>query len=180
MRTQSETTRAAKILAIGSFIVMSVTGCSSNAPYQSSYSAAPAEAAPATTAAASTSAAKADSGILGVWDGTTLATCSRSLPSRCNAQQMVSITLIEGDDSKIGGYYKCSYGNMDCYHLNETGKVVDAAMNGTQISMRVMRRDGTSCRFGGRVDKSSVIGGYSCASGAAQFEQGTWRATRSY
>ena len=123
MRTQSEITRAAKILAIGSFIVMSVTGCSSNAPYQSSYSAAPAEAAPATTAAASTSAAKADSGILGVWDGTTLATCSRSLPSRCNAQQMVSITLIEGDDSKIGGYYKCSYGNMDCYHLNETGKV---------------------------------------------------------
>ena len=96
----------------------------------------------------------------------------QSLPNRCNAQQLVKITLVEGPDSKVGGYYQCAYGNMNCYHLNETGKVVDAGMNGQLLSMRVMMNDGTSCRFNGRVNDNAVLGGYSCYTGASQFEKG--------
>jgi hypothetical protein len=103
-----------------------------------------------------------------------------SLPTRCNAQEIVKITLVEGEDSKIGGYYKCSYGNMNCYNMNETGKVVAVTTNGPQLSLRVMMVDGTSCRFNGRVNNSAVLGGYACYSGASQFEQGTWRANHSY
>lgn len=160
---------------------MIAAGCGSSTPYQVAESeSSPPAPAPVSTSGPSAAESKAGSGILGVWDGTTLATCATSLPSRCNAEQNVSITLVEEENSKIGGYYKCSYGNMDCYHLNETGKVVDAAMTGTRISMRVMMRDGTSCRFGGRVSNGAVIGGYSCYTGGSQFEQGTWRARHSY
>ena len=86
--------------------------------------------------------------VVGVWDGTTLASCGALLPpERCNAQQKVSITVLEGDNGKLGGFYKCSYGTQDCYHLNETGKVVDATITGSLVTMRVMMRDGTSCMF---------------------------------
>jgi len=161
------------------FLIVAIAGCSTGSP---EYSAAPAQPAPAAAGDnGSAGAGKKDSPILGVWEGTTLAACGGvSLPDRCNAQQMVTITLIEGEDSKIGGFYKCSYGNMDCYDLNTTGKVVDAGLSGNQISMRVMMLDGTSCRFNGRVSNHAVLGGYSCFTGASQFEQGTWRAQHSY
>jgi len=117
---------------------------------------------------------------MGVWDGTTRANCSTSLPSRCNAQQEVSMTLLEGKNSKLTGYYKCSYGNMNCYNMNETGNIVDGSLTGNQISMRVMMRDGTSCRFSGRTTNGSVNGGYSCYTGGSILEQGTWLAHRAY
>jgi hypothetical protein len=179
MHTGKTNTNFTKILIAGSFITMIAAGCGSSTPYQVAESSPPAPA-PVSTSGASAAESKSGGGILGVWDGTTLATCAMSLPSRCNAEQNVSITLVEEENSKIGGYYKCSYGNMDCYHLNETGKVVGAGITGNQISMRVMMRDGTSCRFSGRVSNGAVIGGYACYSGASQFEQGTWRARHSY
>lgn len=178
MHTRKTNTNFTRILIAGSFITLIAAGCGSSTPYQVAESSAPAPA-PVSTSAASPASKKA-SGILGVWEGTTLATCATSLPSRCNAEQNVSMTLIEEENSKIGGYYKCSYGNMDCFHLNETGKIVDAGMRGKLISMRVMMRDGTSCRFDGRVNNGAVIGGYSCYTGGSQFEQGTWRARHSY
>lgn len=178
MRNPRTYTNFTKILIAGSFMAVIITaGCGSSTPYQVAESSAPAE---APAASGTPPASKQASGILGVWDGTTLATCATSLPSRCNAEQIVSITLIQEENGKIGGYYKCSYGNMECFHLNETGKVVDAALEGNQISMRVMMRDGTSCRFSGRVSNDAVIGGYSCYSGGSRFEQGTWRARHSY
>jgi hypothetical protein len=162
----------AKLVLILTF---AVAGCSASPPYPREYSA------PAAAAGSDNAGAKTDNPILGVWDGTTLASCGmQSLPNRCNAQQLVKITLVEGPDSKVGGYYQCAYGNMNCYHLNETGKVVDAGMNGQLLSMRVMMNDGTSCRFNGRVNDNAVLGGYSCYTGASQFEEGTWRAKHSY
>jgi len=178
MHTHKTNTNFTKILIAASLPALIAAGCGSSTPYRVAESSAPAPA-PVSTSAAS-AASKTASGILGVWDGTTLASCATSLPSRCNAEQNVSLTLVEEENSKIGGYYKCSYGNMDCYHLNETGKVVGAGITGNQISMRVMMRDGTSCRFSGRVSNGAVIGGYACYSGASRFEQGTWRARHSY
>ena len=138
----------------------------------------------------STAVAQVDSGggeakpgekVVGVWDGTTLASCSASLPqNRCNAQQKVSITVLEGNDGKLGGFYKCSYGTQDCYHLNETGKVVDATITGSLVRMRVMLPDGTSCAFNGRPAENVVNGGYTCTSGGAILERGVWRARRNY
>ena len=119
--------------------------------------------------------------IVGVWDGTTLASCSAMLPQdRCNAQQRVSITVLEGENGKLGGFYQCSFGTQNCYNLNETGKVADATITGSLVSIRVMMRDGTSCNFNGRPANSRVDGTYVCTSGGAVFERGSWRARRSY
>src|SRR6266852_1999960 len=115
------------------------------------------------------------------WEGTTRASCGvMTIRSRCNAEQNVSITFVQGENSKIGGFYKCSYGNLNCYNMDTTGKVANATVNGTQISMLVIMPDATSCRFSGRNDSGNVIGDYSCYRGGGSFEQGTWRARRSY
>jgi hypothetical protein len=64
--------------------------------------------------------------------------------------------------------------------MNTTGNVVNAKVNGPQISMIVMMPDGTSCRFNGRNDSGDLVGGYSCSGGGGSFEQGIWRARHSY
>jgi hypothetical protein len=169
------------LLAAGLFIVALTYGCASSSRTESSYSSTPPPAPPAATVAA-TDAANQREHVIGVWDGTTLASCNPMLPfqSRCNAQQKVTITLVEDKSSKLGGYYKCAYGNMNCYNLNETGKVVDATLNGSRVSMRVIMRDGTTCRFSGLDKGGDINGGYSCYSGGSLLEQGSWRARRSY
>lgn len=119
--------------------------------------------------------------ILGVWQGTTLAGCTLSLlPDRCNAQQKVSITVIEGADGKPTGSYKCAYGTQNCFHMNETGKVADATITGERVTIRVIMPDGLSYIFTGRVTDDSVNGGYTCYSGGALLERGTWLARRTY
>lgn len=119
--------------------------------------------------------------IVGVWQGTTLAGCTVSLlPDRCNAQQKVSITLIEGENSKLTGSYKCAYGNQDCFHMDETGKVIEATLKGREIMIRVITPSALSYIFSGRITGDSVNGGYSCYSGGALLERGTWLARRSY
>jgi len=168
---------------IGVLIAIALAGCAAGGSEGAGYSAAPPPAAtppPAAATAASEASAQAQKGVVGVWEGTTLAYCGMSLPSRCNAEQNVTMTVIEGENSKLGGFYKCSYGNLNCYNMNTTGKIGYAKVAGTQISMIVMMPDGTSCRFNGRNDNGNVTGGYSCSSGGAPFEQGTWRARRSY
>jgi len=161
---------------IGAVIVTALAGCAAGA----SDSAGSASPPPAATVASDTPLTEAQKGILGVWEGTTLAYCGvMTIRGRCNAEQIVSITLVQGVNSKIGGFYKCAYGNLNCYNMNTTGNVVNAKVNGSQISMLVMMPDGTSCRFNGRNDSGDVIGGYSC-SGGGSFEQGIWRARHSY
>ena len=168
------------LLVAGLFLVVLMYGCASSSHSESSYSSTP-PSPPAATAAATDVAGQREH-VIGVWDGTTLARCDALLPfqSRCNAQQKVTITLLEGKDGKLGGYYKCAYGNQNCYNLNETGKVVDATLNGARVSMRVMMRDGTSCRYSGLDKGGDINGGYACYSGGSLLEQGSWRARRSY
>lgn len=163
---------------IGGLIAIVLAGCATGGSEGAGSASAPP---PATTAAAGDTLTPGQKGIIGVWEGTTLAYCGiMTVPSRCNAEQNVSMTLIQQDNSKIGGFYKCSYGNLNCYNMNTTGKIANAKVTGTQISMIVMMPDGTSCRFNGRNDNGNVTGGYSCSSGGASFEQGMWRARRSY
>jgi hypothetical protein len=171
----------------GMLITVLMGGCGTNAPESSSYSSAAAISTDTSNssrmppkASENPSKASKEHALIGVWEGTTVANCALSLPSRCNAQQDVSMTLLQGDNSKLNGYYKCSYGNMNCYNMNETGKIVDGSLNGGQLSMRVMMRDGTSCRFTGRTQSGTVNGGYSCYAGGSILEQGSWRARRSY
>jgi hypothetical protein len=168
------------LLAACLFVVALLHGCASSTRTESSYSSTPPPPSAATVAA--TDAANPREHVLGVWDGTTLASCNPLVrfQDRCNAQQKVTITLLEQKDAKIGGYYKCAYGNQNCYNLNETGKVVDATLNGSRVSMRVIMRDGTTCRFSGLDKGGDINGGYSCYSGGSLLEQGSWRARRSY
>jgi hypothetical protein len=123
---------------------------------------------------------QAHSGVVGVWEGTTLAICPGSLANRCNAEQKVTITLVEGEGSKLTGFYKCAYGNMNCYNMNETGKIIEASLSGRLLRLRVLMPDGTSCMFNGRIVEDSVNGGYSCYAGGSLLERGSWRAKRAY
>jgi hypothetical protein len=128
------------------------------------------------------SSADAESGFAGVWQGTTLASCAAfaHLPSRCNAEQNVTITLLQSRDGKFTGRYTCAYGNMDCYHVNETGKVIDVSIAGARMSVRVIMPDVTSCIFTGINVNQTINGGYTCYQGGGLIEQGSWRAHRSY
>jgi hypothetical protein len=119
--------------------------------------------------------------LLGVWQGTTLAQCAPGLlPDRCNAQQKVTITVVEGSDSKLTGFYRCAYGTQNCLNMNETGKVIEATATGDRIMLRVLVTDGSSYIFTGYVKDGMVNGGYSVYSGGAMLERGTWVARHSY
>jgi len=126
--------------------------------------------------------ADTESNFAGVWQGTTLASCGAVayLPSRCDAEQKVSITLLEGPDAKLTGQYTCAYGNQDCYHGNSTGKVIDVTIAGARLSIRVIMPDATSCIYTGIQVNQTINGGYSCYQGGGLIEQGSWRAHRSF
>ena len=166
---------AALIFALPAFANL---GCGASHRDESAYAAPPPAAAVASADVAQ--GKKLPSDLVGVYEGTTRAYCINTIPSRCNAVQDVTITLVETGDSKIGGSYKCAYGNMICYHLNETGKVLNAAINGSRLSMRVMMPDGTSCMFTGMNKDGNINGGYTCYTGGSILEQGIWRAKQKY
>ena len=117
-------------------------------------------------------------GVLGTWEGTSVARCPGSSPGRCNAQQKVSITLQEANNSTIAGSYTCAYGNQTCLRQNNTGTVAAVRQTGSRITFRVIMPDGTSCIFTGNVANHTISGGYSCYSGGGLLEQGSWLAHR--
>ncbi|HVA40907.1 MAG TPA: hypothetical protein VNF49_09595 [Candidatus Binataceae bacterium] len=169
-------------LLIGALLAACVQGCASTkAANELTFSTAPGSAAAAAPSETPARSGKRGAGAVGVWEGTTLVTnCPVSLPSRCNAQQRVSLTVLEGDNSKLAGYYKCAYGNMTCYNLNDSGKIIDGSLRGSRLTLRVMMPDGTSCVFTGSVAADAVVGGYSCYTGGSLLEQGSWRAKHLY
>src|ERR1700691_391464 len=105
-------------------------GCSTGPGGEVGYTAPATAVAPSATAAVPPAGAQAGgpgaNGVVGVWEGATRASCNTSSASRCNAQQNVSLTLIEGDKG-LGGFYRCSYLTQNCYNMNETGKIVRAS-----------------------------------------------------
>lgn len=123
---------------------------------------------------------EAHGGAVGVWEGTSLATCPGSPANRCNAQQKITLTLVEGEGSRLGGFYKCAYGNTNCYNMNETGKIMDARFTGALLRLRVLMPDGTSCMFNGRITHNNMSGGYSCYAGGSLLERGSWSVKRAY
>ncbi len=123
--------------------------------------------------------AAAESKVVGVYEGASLASCNVSLPNRCNAQQMIRITLVQ-EDSGLRGNYRCAYGTMNCYNMNETGKVVKASVNGNQMTARVQMPDGTSCVYTARMNGENFNGGYSCYGGGTMIEAGSWKGRRLY
>ena len=125
-----------------------------------------------------TAAANGNEKVVGVWTGTTVANCSMSARNRCNAEQKVTITLIQ--DTKLTGYYRCAYGTLNCLNMNETGKVVYATFKESRVTIRVAMPDATSCLYSGLIANDAVRGGYSCYAGGATIEQGSWQAQRSY
>jgi hypothetical protein len=42
---------------------------------------------------------------------------------------------------KITGRYFCSYGNMDCYHANDTHRVAGISISGSRLNVRVIMAD---------------------------------------
>ena len=156
-------------------------GCASSG--SDIYSSTPADLSAATAPSAqAASSADAESGFAGVWQGTTLASCAAfaHLPSRCDAEQTVTITLLQSPDGKYTGRYTCAYGNMDCYHENTTGKVIDVTIARARMSIRVMMPDATSCIYTGINMNQNINGGYTCYQGGGLIEEGSWRAHRSY
>ncbi|MGH7934881.1 MAG: hypothetical protein ACREQN_17200 [Candidatus Binataceae bacterium] len=122
---------------------------------------------------------KADSEVIGVWRGTSLASCVMTAPNRCNAQQKITFTLVQ-TNSGLGGYYTCAYGTLNCLSMNVSGKIVRTDLNGSRLTMRVQMPNGSSCRYTGMRKQSDINGGYTCSQGSAVIENGTWRARHEY
>src|SRR5260370_25741832 len=140
---------------IGAVIATALAGCASGASESAGSASTPP---PAATAASDAPPTQAQKGVLGEWEGTTLASCGvMTIRSRCNAEQNVSLTFVQGENSKIGGFYKCSYGNLNCYNIDTPDKIANATVNGAQISMSVIMPDATSYRFSARNDCGTVI-----------------------
>jgi hypothetical protein len=132
-----------------------------------------------TTAADIPKSHQKDSNILGVWEGTTIAR-KVSERGRIGSQQIITITLLEGENSTVTGYYTCAYGNQTCLGQNTTGEIMAAYLKGSRISIQVRLPNATTCFFSGRVVNSSVVGGYAVYAGGGIIEQGDWHAQRSY
>ena len=180
MRICQQFSRIAGIM-LSALMTAFTFGCASGG--SDTYSSRPADRSAAIAQGAQTaSSAGAESGFAGVWQGTTLASCAAfaHLPSRCDAEQTVTITLLQSPDGKFTGRYTCAYGNMDCYHENTTGKVIDTTVAGARMSIRVMMPDATSCIYTGINVNQTINGGYTCYQGGGLIEEGSWRAHRSY
>ena len=171
----AKTVAAAIAIALAS---LALAGCATGGAGEVGYVAPPKAMSPA-TAGSALPAKDAASEKVGVWRGETLASCVNAAPERCNAQQIVTLTLFEGAKG-LTGFYRCAYGNRNCYNMNETGNIVRATLNGTRLTARVAMPDGTSCLYTGRTKGNDIKGGYSCYAGGSVIESGTWQGRREY
>jgi hypothetical protein len=119
--------------------------------------------------------------VTGVWRGKSSAECGMLIPdeTRCGAVNEITFTLLQ-QSAKVSGFYKCSYGNMDCRNGNDIGKVALGTIGTNLLQMRVMMPDGSDCIFNGRPKGNAIDGGYLCLQGGGLIERGIWRAGRSY
>jgi hypothetical protein len=122
-----------------------------------------------------------DSGVTGLWEGTSTANCMPFQPDahRCNAVVKITLRIFQ-QDSTLSGDYTCAMGTMDCRDTNTTGVIADGAMHGSAIGLRVMMPDGSSCLFNGTPSHNSMSGSYFCMQGGGYIEQGRFQVDRSY
>jgi hypothetical protein len=173
-----QSVRAAAAISIA-LAIITLAGCATGGPGEVGYVAPPTVSAPTAASSPPPPSASKVGAVVGVWEGISRADCSTSASNRCNAQQKISLTMLEGDKG-LAGFYRCGYETMNCYNMNETGKIVRATLNGGQMTARVQMPDGTSCIYTGRTAGNGVIGGYSCYGGGALIESGSWQGKRSY
>jgi hypothetical protein len=170
--------------AMGAILIaiagLAIAGCAAGGAGDAGYSSPAGATAPAATSAAPSASGVKAGGEVGVWEGLSLASCGTfSAPNRCNAQEKITLTLLQGEKG-LTGYYQCAYATMDCLGQNQTGKIVDAKLDGGQLWTRVQMPDGTSCLYTGRTAGNRINGGYSCYGGGALIESGSWQGERTY
>jgi hypothetical protein len=121
-------------------------------------------------------------GVNGVWEGTSVADCAAMFqrdPGRCASMQKITLTMFQrGPD--VTGYYKCAFGTQICRNLNENGVIKKGKMKGHRLMMRVMLGDGSMCFFTGISRDETFKGNYMCLQGAGIVEQGRFNTQRSY
>lgn len=122
------------------------------------------------------------SGVTGVWQGELRTICNEVMmldATRCGAVNTITFTLLQ-KANRVGGYYRCSFGNMDCLNMNETGRVAWGEMGTKLLRMRVMMPDGSDCLYNGWQTGDLIQGSYMCLQGGGLIEKGLWKARRSY
>jgi len=120
----------------------------------------------------------------GSWEGTIKAGCLHFRPlmvnTRCSAVNRIALTMIDAP-SGISGFYKCSFGTMDCFNQNDSGKFSYGAMTGMHLALRIAMQDGSSCLFDGEPASANQIKGYyACYQGGGLEERGSFEIQRSY
>jgi len=139
---------------------------------------------PAATAAASVGApgsGTAGPNVAGLWTGGSEAYCGAFVhePGRCFARQQISFTLVQ-KQSRLSGFYQCSFGNQICLRLDERGEIKYATLTADSILMRVMMDDGMDCIFQAQLHGDKMNGGYDCLQGGGELEEGIWQTERAY
>jgi hypothetical protein len=154
-----------------------LTGCAASEPQQSTSSNAEsfAQAAPA---GESTDAQH--SGLTGLWEGTSTATCVpfQFNVGRCDAVMKITLEMFQ-QGSKLTGHYTCATGNMVCRDSNTTGTIADGKVRDGAAALRVMLPDGSSCLFNGRPSHNTMTGSYFCLQGGGYVEQGRFQVQHS-
>jgi len=120
----------------------------------------------------------------GSWEGTLKAGCLHFRPlmvnTRCSAVNHIAITMID-EPSGISGFYKCSFGTMDCFNQNDSGKFAHGSLTGTHLALRIAMQDGSSCLFDGEPAGANRIDGYyACYQGGGLEERGSFEIQRRY
>jgi hypothetical protein len=155
-----------------------LTGCAASEPQQSTPS--NAQPAPAIAPAAESAAAQ-QSGLTGLWEGTSTSNCMPFQPDigRCNAVVKITLNIFQ-QGSTLSGRYTCTIGNMVCRDSNTTGTIADGKVREGTAAMRVMLPDGSSCLFNGRPLQTTMTGSYFCMQGGGYIEQGRFQVQRNY
>lgn len=165
-----------KALWLAIAVTAVVAGCATKSPEQPAARAAEpgAQAAVANESVAST-------GVTGLWEGTSTASCLPLQPDahRCNAVDKITLRIFQ-KGSALNGDYTCATGTMDCRNTNTTGVIADGALHGDGVGLRIMLPDGSSCLFNGRPSQNTMTGSYFCMQGGGYIEQGRFRVDRSY
>src|ERR1700731_2768959 len=117
----------------------------------------------AQAAPAAESAAAQQSGLTGLWEGTSTSNCMPFQPDigRCNAVVKITLDIFQ-QGSKLTGRYGCTIGNMVCRDSNSTGTIADGKVRDGSAALRVMLPDGSSCLFNGRPSRNTIAGSYFC------------------
>jgi hypothetical protein len=114
--------------------------------------------------------------VTGMWQGSSFGVCIGRLP-RCGYVVLISLSMIQ-DHSEISGFYRCARGNSLCRNMNTEGKIAVGSISGSNVSLRLMFEDVSSCIFNGTFSQDEGSGSYMCMQGGGLVERGYWKVRR--